>query len=550
MSMLGKKAQLLALFNLDSHIGGSKGVDIPENIQEESTSGRMRTDILQMMLRMPSRRIDRYKMLRDLDEGLAASVIDLYAEETTQSIRDSDNGEQILVKSKNNKNIETEGNKVLRRLGLAHGAYPLIRNILLYGDLFYRVYIKPTGIQRAFIIDKPESVSRQEDEQKRLTGFKQYGMEFIGTHDKYVSNAWDFVHFANLSRADLFPYGASILHNSFRTLRQVILTEDGVLLYRLCRHPDRLMHIIDTGTADTLDQHRILNQWINNYKRTQHINPSGSSYDYRNSQITPTEDLFIATAKDSQTRIDKLEGASNAFDVHDLDYWMNKFFSEVRVPKGFMGFEGDINKAATLTSQSIRFARAVAANQQVYKAGIRLLLQIHFNVISKTTEDPTYDWTLEGGDFDLEMAYTSGLAESDWINLLVQRVESANLLMPYLSDPYVDRHAMLYYMFTKILQFREDDVNKILRDKPVFLPPNTESMDLPAMHKLRELQRKDATPEEKRVAQELVNRTPMEDFVKEIAWYLDETLKIHNANKTVLTPYDKGEMSKEKITVK
>lgn len=535
-----KKAQLLSLFGLDSHVDAPVKEDVAD-YSEDVSVGRLRTDILQMMLRMPRNRHDRYTLLRDLDEGLAASVLDLYTEECTQPIRDTKPPSQVFIKS-SNEAIEKEGNRVLKKFHIADNCQPFLRSIAIFGDVFFRLFFGREGIKHPYIVDIPENVKVEQDEYKRTVGYSQVGIEF-DTNNKKVSNAWDYVHFANKMRNELLPYGTSILHNSYRSLRQMILTEDSVLLYRLLRHPDRIMHLIDTGTADEIDQRRILNRWVNDYRRRHHVNPAQKSYDFRHQTITPTEDIYVALGANSSTKLERLPGSSNAFDVHDLEYWINKFFGEVRVPKAFMGFEGDINKAATLTSQSIRFARAVISLQNVFKKGVRLLLQIHYRYISKGETDKTYDWNIPGKDFEVQMAFTSGLAELDWINLMLQRSSYAEAYSQYLDNPYIDKYQMLYYMFSSIFKLAEDDVHKILRKTPE-LPTPTGFPGMPATKALAKVGgRTGATPEEKDAARELVKLTPQNKFLEELIWYLQEIKDMEAAsNSAQHTDMDTGDM--------
>ena len=538
MPSYAKKIQLQKLFGIDSHSRPVEIKDVPEPYSDDTSVGRLRTDILQMMLRMPKNRIDRYTLLTDLDEGIAASVIDLYTEECTQTIRDSHPDTQIRVKSKNT-DIETVGNDLLRKLDIANRCQPFLRGIALYGDVFYRLFFGQDYIKHAYIVERPDSVQVVQDEFRTPIGYSQAGVKF-DTNNPKISDAWDYVHLSNKARIDLLPYGTSILHNSYRSLRQLILSEDSVLLYRLLRHPDRLIHKVDTGSADEIDQRRIVNRWHNDFRRRSYVNPKESMYAHRHQSITPTEDIFLAVGENSRTEIEKMPGSSNAIDVFDLNYWINKFFAEVRVPKAFMGFEGDINRAATLTSQSIRFARSVVNLQNVFKKGIRELLQIEFNLRSKSETDTTYDWTAIDGDFELEMAYTSGLAERDWINIMLQRSEYADTFKEYMDNPHIDQYKMLKYIFLDIYKLNAEDVNKILLETPS-MPGigNTEgTASLRALAIAKGI--RPATPEEKIAAEELVKLIPKSVFVEELRTYIAEINKIDDLSKsTPKTRYDK-----------
>jgi len=536
MPMTTKKARLAALFGIDSHVTRPKEErPVAESDGDDYAYGRLRGDILQMILRMPRSRTDRYALLDDLDEGIAASVLDLYTEETTQPIRESKPQVPIIIKSEN-KAIEKEGNALLNKLGISSNPQPLMRVICKYGDLFYRLfYSGEKGIEYGYIIKNPGTVSREESDQKVLTGFKQVGVRF--EKGKEQSDPWDYVHFANLLHPENFPYGTAILSNSYRSLRQIILSEDSVLLYRLIRHPDRLYHVIDTGDADEVEQRRQLRRYASDFRRSQNINPSVGTMTHRHAPMTPLEDIFIAIGNQNvNTKIDKLPGSSNAFEVYDLDYYINKFFSEVRVPKAFLGFEGDINARATLTSQSIRFARAVIHMQSVLKKGIKRLLMIHYTLLTKSNTDQTYKTDEDGSNFNIEMCYTSGLAELDWISLMLQRSEYAQTLYAYADNPYIDNHAMLNYLFRDILKLKEDDISKIVLKSPVYpVPPKEQYPNISNMRKARV---KGVTPQEQEYAKAIVKSIPFNSFVDEIQAYLEDVKQLHIESNRPVTPID------------
>jgi len=341
-----------------------------------------------------------------------------------------------------------------------------VRSLALYGDVFYRVSYSTDGVLYGHIIQKPQTITRIESAYGTLEGFKQRGVHtFRESHTHEISYGWDFIHFRNRVRSKFFPYGTSIEHNAIRPYRQLIMSEDSALIYRICRHPDRLLHKIDVGRNDWAVAKKLVRDYMQRY-RNNILRPNPTGFDHRFNLLTPTDDLYLGVTEISKSDITKLPGSSNAFEVYDINHYLNKFCSAVRVPKAYLGFEADVNAKATLTNQSARFARAVRHLQDSVKLGIRQLIELHLRLLTKDDNDTTYDWESEGQNFNVEMGVVSYIAELDWLDVLSLRVSIAESLAMLGESPYVNPDKMTAYVFTHILKFNDAEVRELVRKTP------------------------------------------------------------------------------------
>ncbi len=90
-----------------------------------------------------------------------------------------------------------------------------------------------------------------------------------------------------------------------------------------------------------------------------------------------SEDEFWPTKENTNSRVETIEGIGSVGEQVDIDHFRDKFFGSFRAPKAYFGYEGDINAKSTLSSQSIRWARAVNSLQRGVKVGITRLCQVH-----------------------------------------------------------------------------------------------------------------------------------------------------------------------------
>ena len=66
-------------------------------------------------------------------------------------------------------------------------------------------------------------------------------------------NAWQVAHFRLLGDDRRLPYGTSILEKARRIWKQLLLSEDAMLIYRVTRAPERRIFKIFVGNIDEKD---------------------------------------------------------------------------------------------------------------------------------------------------------------------------------------------------------------------------------------------------------------------------------------------------------
>jgi len=76
-------------------------------------------------------------------------------------------------------------------------------------------------------------------------------------------------------------------------------------------------------------------------------------------------------SEDSKADVGVLQGATNLGNIRDVEYFQNKLFAGLKVPKAFLGFEKEVKAKATLVEEDIQFARGVGRIRKGLRAGIR-----------------------------------------------------------------------------------------------------------------------------------------------------------------------------------
>lgn len=398
-----------------------------------------------------------YDMMAQFD--LVASVLEAYAEDATQL--DQTTGRTMWIET-SDKALQQKLTVALDNLKLEERLPSIAYNLAKRGDHFRRLAYKSGEGVLGWRVQPAANVSRMEDKYDRLVGFKQTHMKFRTGNSSEISWPWDYMHFRLLGRSEDSLYGSSMLDPMFRPWRQMVLTEDAALQYRLQRSPDRYAVWVDVGQQPPERQASVLNRWRARFSRREYVDPASGQYQQKWNPLAPLENLFLPLAQDQTTRIDTLPGGGDMGQMFDLDYYLNKFFGASRAPKAYFGFEGDINAKATLSQQDVRFARGVKRLQRSLMTTVRTALDVHLALVDGP-DKRSDDWLVK-------MTPPSYLDELDRLDLLRSRTEIADILLRQGDQMRVDPKVWSLYVMVHYLRIPADVVYRATRK---FVPAGT-----------------------------------------------------------------------------
>jgi hypothetical protein len=335
-----------------------------------------------------------------------AAALDIMMEESTTL--NSDN--KVI-------NIFSESRRVRRilddlffnRLDI-HTSLPMwTRNVCKYGDDFLFLNIDSeegiTGVKQLPNIE----ISRKENE-----GFGENSMnaetdkfnpvKFVWGQRDVEFNAWQIAHFRLLGDDRRLPYGTSMLEKARRIWKQLLLSEDAMLIYRVTRAPERRIFKIFVGNIDEKDVPAYVNNIANNFKRSPVIDQNTGQIDTRYNQMAQDQDYFIPVRDaNAPSPIDTLPGATNLSEIADIQYLQKKLFTALRVPKPFLGFEEANGEGKNLALQDIRFARTINRIQQAMLQELNKIAIIHLYILGLEDELENFTLTLNNPSTQAEM---------------------------------------------------------------------------------------------------------------------------------------------------
>jgi len=291
-----------------------------------------------------------------------------------------------------------------------HTTLPMwTRNTCKYGDNFLFLNIDSeegiTGVKQLPNIE----ISRKDNE-----GFGENAsnseedkfnpVKFVWGQRDIEFNAWQVAHFRLLGDDRRLPYGTSMLEKARRIWKQLLLSEDAMLIYRVTRAPERRIFKIFVGNIDEADVPSYVQKIANNFKKSPVIDENTGQIDTRYNQMAQDQDYFIPVRDpNAPSPIDTLPGATNLSEIADIQYLQKKLFTALRVPKPFLGFEESTGEGKNLALQDIRFARTINRIQQSMLQELNKVAIIHLYILGLEDELDNFTLSLNNPSTQAEM---------------------------------------------------------------------------------------------------------------------------------------------------
>jgi hypothetical protein len=169
--------------------------------------------------------------------------------------------------------------------------------------------------------------------------------------------------------------GQSYLDKSIVAWQVLSALEDILLLTRMTRSTLYRIFSVEVGNKGDLATKQILQELKNKIKQDETINVKDKIYDTELRQIPLGDSIFIPTRNGiGNIDVKVVGGDINLKDAIDLDYFKDKLFASLGIPKAFLGFSeenggGLIN--TSLTRMDVRYARTIKGIQQIAAEGLK-----------------------------------------------------------------------------------------------------------------------------------------------------------------------------------
>lgn len=326
------------------------------------------------------KRLQRYKLHeKALEHPEVSGTLNIYADEATTEDKE---GKIIHVQSKDEK-IKKIIEECFERIGLEDLAWQIIRNMCGYGDDFYEIVVAQNAKRILRLNYIPRNMIQRLEKNGQLKGFKPvmqqapavsetfyYWKVTDNEKDKQIVQPWRICHFkigsTGSSRYDI--YGESVLDSTLATISKLQMMEKALVIARVTRAPERRIYRVDVGTLQGDKAIRYAKEAVKQMVQKKALDTLVNSKVTTQKDIFgAVEDLVIPVRADTQgNSIDTLPQLNNPGDIGDLEYFRDKIFPGLGVPRQYLFDDAFTNANTNLSSKSVPFAKKIRRIQRFF----------------------------------------------------------------------------------------------------------------------------------------------------------------------------------------
>tara|TARA_R100001443_G_scaffold112711_1_gene126602 strand:+ start:5406 stop:7268 length:1863 start_codon:yes stop_codon:yes gene_type:complete len=353
------------------------------------------------------------------EDSIISSALDIYADESTLK---NEYGNVLTIKTENDKVQKVLNNLFYDVLNIEFNAWPWIRNMCKYGDLYLKLDItEKVGVTNcipisAYEMFREEGLDPKNPDMVRFTHDPSMGGQTSNSPNstKTMYENYEVGHFRLLNDMNFLPYGKSMVEPARKTYKQLTLMEDAMLIHRIMRAPEKRIYKIDIGNIPPNEVDTYMQRVINQMKKTPYIDPKTGQYNLKFNMSNMLEDVYLPVrGGNSGTEIDTMQGMEFG-GIDDVEYLKHRMFAALKIPKAFLGYEEGVEGKATLAAQDVRFARTIERVQRIFISELTKIAMVHLYSQGFTEEELV--------DFDLSLTNSSTIHEQEKIELWSQKL--------------------------------------------------------------------------------------------------------------------------------
>ena len=400
------------------------------------------------------------------------------------------NLDNLMVGNSVKKRIREEFNYIKRLLNFDVKAHELIRNWYIDGRMYYHKvidlaepkkgitelrYIDPMKIRKVrqkiknpnedpqvvrgtalehewgdyvdYYIFNPKGFGRQ----SALTGPGDF------TGNQGIRMAFDSITYAHSGLQDMNKrMNLSFLHKGIKSLNQLRMIEDALVIYRLSRAPERRIFYIDVGNLPKVKAEQYLRDVMSRYRNKLVYDAQTGEIRDDKKHMSMLEDFWLPRREGGRgTEITTLPGGQNLGELKDVEYFKKKLYNSLNLPpsrltddnKGF-----NLGKTTEVLRDELKFTKFIGRLRKRFSFLFQDILKTQ--LILKGVIAPE-DWDDMQEHIQYDYIHDNHFNELKELEMETQRIALVTQM-----DPYVGKYYSVDYIRRSVLGHKEADIKE------------------------------------------------------------------------------------------
>lgn len=237
------------------------------------------------------------------------------------------------------------------------------------------------------------------------------------------------------------------LHKAIKTLNQLRMIEDSIVIYRLSRAPERRIFYIDVGNLPKVKAEQYLRDVMSRYRNKLVYDAQTGEMRDDKKHMSMLEDFWLPRREGGRgTEITTLPGGQNLGELKDVEYFKKKLYNSLNLPpsrltddsKGF-----NLGKTTEVLRDELKFTKFIGRLRKRFSEMFHDMLKTQ--LILKGVISPE-DWDDMKEHIQYDYLFDNHFNELKEIEMMNQRMMTVSQMDPfvgkYFSVEYIRRHVL------------------------------------------------------------------------------------------------------------
>jgi hypothetical protein len=308
--------------------------------------------------------------------------------------------------------------------------------------------------------------------------YPQGQIQKVGSTNRGIKIARDAITYVTSGLVDRNRHlTLSYLHKAIKSLNQLRMIEDSLVIYRLSRAPERRIFYIDVGNLPKVKAEQYLRDVMNRYRNKLVYDANTGEMRDDKKFMSMMEDFWLPRREGGRgTEITTLPGGQNLGELADVQYFQKKLYRSLNVPETRTASDGGFNlgRSSEILRDELMFGKFVGRLRKRFSSLFHDLLKTQ--LILKNIVTPE-DWEKMSDHIQYDYLYDGHFSELKDTELMNERLNLMVAIQPYIGTYYSQD-----YVRRKILRQTDQEIvdeDKIMKKEikdgaypdPKMVPP-------------------------------------------------------------------------------
>jgi len=245
----------------------------------------------------------------------------------------------------------------------------------------------------------------------------------------------------------------SYLQKAIKSLNQLRMIEDSLVIYRMSRAPERRIFYIDVGNLPKAKAEQYLREVMSRYRNKLTYDANTGEVRDDKKFMSMMEDFWLPRREGGRgTEISTLPGGQNLGELTDVEYFQKKLFRSLNVPESRMADNSSfsLGRSSEILRDELKFTKFVGRMRKRFSNLFHDILKTQ--LILKNVITPE-EWESMSDHIQYDYLYDNHFAELKEAELMQERL---GLLQT--ADPYIGKYYSVDHIRRKILRQTDEEI--------------------------------------------------------------------------------------------